>query len=70
VDFVNTIVETDTLHVMNFEYIYNGGGVGAVDLNNDGLTDLIFTGNQVAPKIYLNNGNFSFQDISASFAGT
>jgi enediyne biosynthesis protein E4 len=69
VDFVNTIVETDTLHVMNFEYIYNGGGVGAVDLNNDGLTDLIFTGNQVAPKIYLNNGNFSFQDISASLGG-
>ena len=45
VDFSNTIIETDTLHVMNFEYIYNGGGVGIADLNNDDLADIIFTGN-------------------------
>lgn len=67
VDFVNTIVESDSLHVMNFEYIYNGGGVGVADLNNDGLMDIIFTGNQVSPRLYLNQGNFKFKDITDSF---
>jgi hypothetical protein len=67
IDFENTIFETDTLHVMNFEYIYNGAGVGVVDLNNDDLPDVVFTGNQVSPKIYLNQGNFEFEDITSSF---
>jgi hypothetical protein len=67
VKFVNTVTETDSLHVLNFEYIYNGAGVGIVDLNNDGLQDIIFTANQVAPRIYLNEGNFKFSDISSSF---
>ncbi len=66
INFVNTITETDSLHVMNFEYIFNGGGVGIVDLNNDQLQDIIFTGNQVATRIYLNEGDFQFSDISAS----
>ena len=52
---------------MSFEYIYNGAGVGIVDLNNDGMQDIIFTGNQVAPRVYLNEGDFKFRDISASF---
>ncbi len=69
IGFENTIVETDSLHVMNFEYIYNGGGVGVVDLNNDGKQDLIFTGNQVTTKIYLNKGDFKFEDITANFPG-
>jgi hypothetical protein len=69
VDFENTIIETDSLHVMNFEYIYNGGAAGAVDLNNDALADIIFTGNLVPPKIYLNMGNFKFRDITSSFPG-
>lgn len=69
VDFVNTIVESDSLHVMNFEYIYNGAGVGIADLNNDDLPDIIFTGNQVATRIYLNQGYFKFSDISTSLVG-
>lgn len=67
IKFINTVVETDSLHVMNFEYIYNGAGVGIVDLNNDGRQDIIFTGNQVACKVFLNEGNFKFSDISSSF---
>ena len=67
ITFNNVVVETDSVHVLNFEYIYNGAGVGIVDLNNDGLQDVIFTANQVAPRIYLNEGNMTFRDISSSF---
>jgi hypothetical protein len=54
---------------MKYEYIYNGAGVGIADLNNDGLQDIIFAGNQVSPKVYLNQGNFKFKDITSNFAG-
>ena len=67
ISFNNVVVETDTVHVLNFEYIYNGAGVGIVDLNNDGLQDVIFTANQVAPRIYLNRGKMKFEDISSCF---
>ena len=69
IDFRNTITETDSFNVMKYEYIYNGAGVGVADLNNDGLQDLIFAGNQVSPKVYLNLGNFKFKDITSNFAG-
>ncbi|MEM7656187.1 MAG: VCBS repeat-containing protein [Bacteroidota bacterium] len=49
--------------------MYNGGGVGVADLNQDGLQDLIFSGNQVESKVYLNQGDFQFQDISQQLAG-
>lgn len=67
ITFVNDVQESDSLNVINFEYIYNGAGVGIMDLNNDGLQDIIFTANQVAPRIYLNEGKFRFTDISSSF---
>src|SRR5664279_4313714 len=69
ISFSNTITESDSFNVMKFEYIYNGAGVGVADLNNDGLQDLIFAGNQVSPRIYLNQGNFKFKDITANFHG-
>jgi hypothetical protein len=67
--FENLVTEYDSIHVMNFEYIYNGGGVGIADLNNDELPDIVFTGNQVATRVYLNRGNFQFKDISSQFQG-
>ncbi|MEN8117204.1 MAG: VCBS repeat-containing protein [Bacteroidota bacterium] len=69
IDFNNAITETDSFHVMSYEYIYNGAGVGIGDLNNDGLQDIIFAGNMVSSKVYLNTGNFKFKDITGNFEG-
>jgi len=68
VHFINRVTETDSLNIMSYEYIYNGAGVGAGDLNNDGLMDLVFAGNQVPPAVYLNLGNFKFKDISTNLS--
>lgn len=64
--FRNDLVETNDLNVLSYIYFYNGGGVAAGDLNNDGFADLVFTGNQAGNKVYINNGNFSFKDVSKS----
>ena len=58
--FSNTIVQNDSFNVLDFEYIFNGGGVGIGDFDNNGLEDIFFTGNMVANKLYLNKGNFEF----------
>ncbi|NBA88677.1 RNA-binding protein [Emticicia sp. CRIBPO] len=64
VSFTNNIVENDTMNIIKFEYIYNGGGVAIADFNSDGLQDLFFSGNQVQNKLYLNKGDFKFEDVS------
>lgn len=64
VHFSNIITETEDFNILNFHYTYNGGGIGVADFNKDGLPDLVFSGNQVSSKIYLNQGDFVFKDIS------
>lgn len=64
ITFNNKLTESDSLNVVKYEYIYNGAGTGVGDLNNDGLTDIVFAGNQVKPRVYLNEGNFRFRDIT------
>ncbi|QRR01809.1 VCBS repeat-containing protein [Dyadobacter sandarakinus] len=64
ISFSNRIAENDTMNVLAFEYVYNGGGVALGDFNNDSLPDIYFTGNSVDNKLYLNKGDFRFEDVS------
>jgi hypothetical protein len=62
--FNNLITENDSINPIDNAYIYNGGGVGVGDFNNDGLADLYFTGNMVSNKLYINKGDFKFEDVT------
>lgn len=64
VKFANKVVESNEANIFEYEYMYNGSGVGVGDINNDGLEDLFFTGNMVDDRLYLNKGNLKFQNIS------
>ena len=66
IDFVNNIGKNDKLNILDYLYFYNGGGVAIGDLNNDGLPEIFFSGNQVKNKLYLNKGGLKFEDISES----
>ena len=64
IDFINAVSEGIEVNFLNYIYFYNGGGVAIGDINNDGLDDLFFTSNQLENRLYLNEGNFSFTDIT------
>src|SRR5215207_8259209 len=64
IHFKNEIIEDDKLNILKYEYLYNGGGIGVGDFNNDGLPDIYFTGNRVPNKLYINRGNMHFEDVS------
>lgn len=64
ISFENTVVQNGENNVLNYTYYFNGGGVAVGDINNDGLPDVYFSGNQVSNKLYLNRGDFEFEDIT------
>ncbi len=69
ITFANTITDSDTLNILNYQYIYNGGGVGIGDFNNDQKPDVFFAGNQVSNRLYINEtgtgkSDFHFKDVT------
>ncbi|MDB5260751.1 MAG: RNA-binding protein [Adhaeribacter sp.] len=64
VGFVNHIDDKEEFNILDYLYYYNGGGVATGDVNNDGLADLFFVSNKGKNKLYLNKGDFQFQDVS------
>jgi len=62
--FSNTITESSSFNYLFYESIYNGAGVATADLDNDGLEDIFFAGNQVSDRLYKNLGGLKFQDIT------
>jgi hypothetical protein len=72
IEFKNQLTESEQSNIIEYLYFNNGAGVAAGDINNDGLVDLYFTSNQNPNKLYLNRGNFVFEEITdaAGVAGT
>ena len=64
IKFKNILKETDEFNVLTYGYLYNGGGIALGDVNNDGLEDIYFTGNMVASRLYINQGNLEFKEVA------
>lgn len=64
VSFTNKLTFSNEFNIYTYRNYYNGGGVAVGDINNDGLVDIYFTGNQVPNRLFLNKGNFQFEDIT------
>ena len=64
VTFANQLPEDSAFNILNYLYYYNGAGVAVGDVNNDGLPDLYFTSNLGPNRLYLNKGNYRFEDVT------
>lgn len=72
VQFFNKVENTEDFNIFSYRNFYNGGGAAIGDVNNDGLSDIYLTSNMGDNKLFLNKGNFKFEDVSvrAGVAGT
>ncbi|MEL6390054.1 MAG: VCBS repeat-containing protein [Bacteroidota bacterium] len=66
IDFINEVVDQEDFNILNYRNYYNGGGVAIGDINNDSLPDIYFTANMAGNRLYLNKGNFLFEEITGS----
>lgn len=64
INFTNTVENKKDFNIFSYRNFYNGGGVAIGDINNDGLPDVFMTSNMGSNKLFLNKGNFKFEDIS------
>src|SRR6266487_5356925 len=64
IDFINKLSYDENFNIFTYRNFYNGGGVAIGDINNDGLPDIFFTANMLPNRLYLNKGNFEFEDIT------
>ena len=64
INFENSLTYSDDFNIYKYRNFYNGGGVGLGDVNNDGLLDIYLTANQLSNRLYINKGNFIFEDVT------
>ncbi|MDB5032723.1 VCBS repeat-containing protein [Mucilaginibacter sp.] len=65
ISFINQVTESEKTNVFTFRNFYNGGGVAIGDINNDGLNDVFLTSNQGGNQLYINKGNWKFDDVTS-----